>query len=171
MPLVAALIEEAMPAAFVEVEVAAVAGGFHAVGELTDAADEVVVGADHDQRRRGLRVDVIGGEESASASTPMAKLPPRFSPGISVAAIERGGGVVEDHRVRHGADGGVFVRFVEFLDRPCRGGEMAAGRAAAGDDAIGIDAELGGVARTQRIADLASRTQSTPFTPWRLVTR
>ena len=42
----AALIEEAVGAAFVEVQLATVAGGFHLVDQLTDAGEEEVFGAD-----------------------------------------------------------------------------------------------------------------------------
>ena len=94
----------------------------------------------------GVFASMWSAGESLLGSTPIrAEVAASFFAGDECGGVERGGRVEQDHGVRHGTDGGVFARFVEFFDRACRGGEVAAGRAAAGDDAVGIDAELGGM--------------------------
>ena len=64
---------------------------------------------------------------------------------VSFHRREDEGGIEEDERVGHGADGGVIGWFVEGADGAKRAGQMPAGRAATGGDAVGVDTEPLGV--------------------------
>lgn len=64
---------------------------------------------------------------------------------VSFDRREHKRGIEECECVGHGADGGVFVGFIEGADGAERAGEMAAGRSASGSNTVGIDAEALGI--------------------------
>ena len=137
-----------MRLALVADEFAAVAGGFHHAGEGFGGRvghggvgpavknDRGRRAAFHVMRGRNifrLGAEALGGNPGAEACEVEAR-----------HRREHEGGVEEDEGVGHGADGGVFAGLVEAGDDR-GGGDVAAGGAAAGRDAVRVEPEARGV--------------------------
>ena len=134
------LVEEAVTGTWIDVGVAAGAGGFHVdfVFAEDGDADEFVGIAEEDAGRGSGFGDVVGGREIAEAIAE-----PLVAP-LAGTVVEDW--VEEDEGVGFAGDGGVVGGVVETGDEGGEGSEVAAGRAACGGDAGWVDAEIGGVA-------------------------